>query len=515
VHCGHASAAAARWAVSGSTSCCCSASAGNIRHDKDYNHCFLTENLVLLLLICNVQVYYATGSAHADAKGILQLAQQIAPAAALLVHGEPDKMAFMSNKIQSSLGITCFMPKIGEEVEISSSGCTPVPTSAQLLRKLPMSVQQLLGNSAGNLSAMQGVSGHGESAGAAAAGWLQQGDVGQLVQAALRLAGLNAAAAGPNDVSSSSQTQQQQQQQLPVSAAARAAQLAPWLELLAAAAHEVRKGPSAAQQPQQQQQQQQEGQHISSTHEGAQLPPPPQQQQQQEPQQQCQQQQQREGQHTSNTHKGAQLQQQQQQQEAAAGTSILVPAELAIATLSRQLHQQLALESNSSIIDGVLVVRHLPPKAPAEQQLVQSMQLLPAQEAAASLGLANHTVRLKCRIKLPSCCWSEEVVQRWLQEGEINSSSAVQQLQQQQQQQQCSDDGAVLRFVAAVLRTALPAALAQQVQQIGAAVQLRSIRIAALDEQQRGVLMCSWQLHDDALAHQCVSLVELAAKAMP
>jgi hypothetical protein len=445
------------------------------------------------LLLC-MQVYYATVSAHADAKGILQLVQQVAPAAALLVHGEPDKMSFMSNKIQASLGIQCFMPAIGEEVEISSSSCTPVPTSAQLLRKLPMTVQQLMATrnvsegsseraAQGAAAAEVGISGQSMSAGAAAAGWLQQGDVGQLVQAAMKLAGLNAPAAAAAGGSSAGNAQQQQQQQLPVSAAARAAQLAPWLELLAAAAHEVRQGPGSAQEAQQQQQQP----HIQ-----------PQQQQQADQQ-------------IGSVDPAVPLQQ-QQQQELPAGR--LLPDGPSVATLSQQLHQQLALESQSCVLDGVLVVHHLPPKAPAEQQLVHSMQLLPAQDAAAALGLTQHTVRLKCRLKMPAGCWDQSAVQQWLQSAEGVGARIQQQVQQQQQQQLLSQAGvAGLGFVAAVLRTGLPASLAQQVQYEGASVRLSSVCMSVSESEPR-TMMCSWLLHDDALAQQCVSVVESAAESM-
>lgn len=66
---------------------------------------------------------YVPFSAHADAKGILQLVQQVAPHAVMLVHGEPDKMAFMSNKIKTSLNIPCYMPANGEEVVVSTKVC--------------------------------------------------------------------------------------------------------------------------------------------------------------------------------------------------------------------------------------------------------------------------------------------------------------------------------------------------------------------------------------------------------
>jgi len=43
-------------------------------------------------------------SAHADAKGIMQLVRQCEPKNILLVHGEATKMDFLSKKIQQEFG---------------------------------------------------------------------------------------------------------------------------------------------------------------------------------------------------------------------------------------------------------------------------------------------------------------------------------------------------------------------------------------------------------------------------
>ena len=43
-------------------------------------------------------------SAHADAKGIMQLISQSSPASVLLVHGEAEKMGFLRDKIQKEFG---------------------------------------------------------------------------------------------------------------------------------------------------------------------------------------------------------------------------------------------------------------------------------------------------------------------------------------------------------------------------------------------------------------------------
>lgn len=45
-------------------------------------------------------------SAHADAKGIMQLIQHCEPSKVLLVHGEASKMEFLKKKITQELGIS-------------------------------------------------------------------------------------------------------------------------------------------------------------------------------------------------------------------------------------------------------------------------------------------------------------------------------------------------------------------------------------------------------------------------
>lgn len=48
-----------------------------------------------------MQVEYMSFSAHADAKGIMQLVRQAEPEAVLLVHGEAKKMEFLPMVRQS------------------------------------------------------------------------------------------------------------------------------------------------------------------------------------------------------------------------------------------------------------------------------------------------------------------------------------------------------------------------------------------------------------------------------
>ncbi|KAF8067260.1 CPSF73-II [Scenedesmus sp. PABB004] len=412
----------------------------------------------------NCKVYYATVSAHADAKGILQLVAQVAPAAVLLVHGEPDKMAFMSARIAGSLGLPCHTPAIGEEVCVSAhAGCVPVPTAAALLRRLPEGLQRL----------------RADGAGAAAAGWLERGDAAALVAAATELARRGGAGGNggqpraqqgqePEQEQQRQEDQQQQeeQEQPPATAAVRAAQLAPWLELLAAAAHDARQDATAAAASPQQQQQEQE-QEQQQELEGTRLAP---------------------GGAPATPHE-----------------LLLGEAELARATalvgraaaLSCQLAQQLALESQRVVLDGVLVVHHLPPQLPATQPLVQRMQLLPPDDAAAAAGLRRHVVRLRCRVRLPPACWAAA------QGGGAQPPAA-----------------AALTHVAAALRAGLPAELAREVTANGSCTAVRSVEFAAPPELRPGVgadgdgeraLACSWLPHDDALAARCLDLVQSAA----
>lgn len=57
-------------------------------------------HLVTPQLEVKMQVEYMSFSAHADAKGIMQLVGQAEPESVLLVHGEAKKMEFLRQKIE-------------------------------------------------------------------------------------------------------------------------------------------------------------------------------------------------------------------------------------------------------------------------------------------------------------------------------------------------------------------------------------------------------------------------------
>lgn len=82
-----------------------------------------------------MQVEYMSFSAHADAKGIMQLIRQAEPRNVLLVHGEAKKMEFLKQKIEQEFRIQCYMPFNGETATIVTNPNIPVDISLGLLKK--------------------------------------------------------------------------------------------------------------------------------------------------------------------------------------------------------------------------------------------------------------------------------------------------------------------------------------------------------------------------------------------
>ncbi|XP_059046661.1 integrator complex subunit 11 [Achroia grisella] len=79
-------------------------------------------------------VEYMSFSAHADAKGIMQLIQYCEPKNVLLVHGEAQKMEFLKDKIEKEFNINCYMPANGETCIITTPTKIPVDVSLRLLK---------------------------------------------------------------------------------------------------------------------------------------------------------------------------------------------------------------------------------------------------------------------------------------------------------------------------------------------------------------------------------------------
>ncbi|ESN94141.1 hypothetical protein HELRODRAFT_103064 [Helobdella robusta] len=70
------------------------------------------------ILDVKMSVQYMSFSAHADAKGIMQLIKQCCPENVVLVHGEAGKMEFLTKKINKEFGIQCFMPANGKRLRL-------------------------------------------------------------------------------------------------------------------------------------------------------------------------------------------------------------------------------------------------------------------------------------------------------------------------------------------------------------------------------------------------------------
>lgn len=65
---------------------------------------------MFLQLDVKLQVEYMSFSAHADAKGIMQLIRMAEPRNMLLVHGEAAKMEFLKGKIEQEFSACAVNP---------------------------------------------------------------------------------------------------------------------------------------------------------------------------------------------------------------------------------------------------------------------------------------------------------------------------------------------------------------------------------------------------------------------
>lgn len=82
-----------------------------------------------------MSVEYMSFSAHADAKGIMQLIQYCEPRNVMLVHGEAAKMEFLKEKIKQEFHIDCFNPANGETCLISTPVKIPIDVTLGLLKQ--------------------------------------------------------------------------------------------------------------------------------------------------------------------------------------------------------------------------------------------------------------------------------------------------------------------------------------------------------------------------------------------
>lgn len=82
-----------------------------------------------------MSVQYMSFSAHADAKGIMQLISYCEPKNVMLVHGEAQKMEFLKHKIRQEYNVECYMPANGQTAVVKTPVKVPVAISKSLLEE--------------------------------------------------------------------------------------------------------------------------------------------------------------------------------------------------------------------------------------------------------------------------------------------------------------------------------------------------------------------------------------------
>ncbi|KQJ90150.1 hypothetical protein BRADI_4g29760v3 [Brachypodium distachyon] len=67
------------------------------------------------------QIHQLSFSPHTDSKGIMDLTEFLSPNHVILVHGEKPQMAFLKDRIESELGMSCYYPANNETVSIPTT----------------------------------------------------------------------------------------------------------------------------------------------------------------------------------------------------------------------------------------------------------------------------------------------------------------------------------------------------------------------------------------------------------
>ncbi|KAJ2157919.1 Integrator complex subunit 11 [Coemansia sp. RSA 552] len=90
----------------------------------------------------NIDVQNLSFSAHADAKGIMDLIRQASPRNVVLVHGEKGRMTYLKSKIMGEFGCPCYYPANGELLEVEAGRDVRGLMSDQLFREAWVDEQQ-------------------------------------------------------------------------------------------------------------------------------------------------------------------------------------------------------------------------------------------------------------------------------------------------------------------------------------------------------------------------------------
>ncbi|OMH80814.1 Integrator complex subunit 11 [Zancudomyces culisetae] len=82
----------------------------------------------------NLRVENLSFSAHADAKGIMELIRHASPKNVVLVHGEKSRMEFLHSKIKEEFHLPCFFPANGEMLDIDVDDLVKTFVSSKAVR---------------------------------------------------------------------------------------------------------------------------------------------------------------------------------------------------------------------------------------------------------------------------------------------------------------------------------------------------------------------------------------------
>ncbi|KAI6192415.1 Integrator complex subunit 11 [Aphelenchoides bicaudatus] len=88
----------------------------------------------------NLHVEYMSFSAHADAKGIMQLIEHVNPQNVMFVHGENSKMNLLKGKVERQFNLQVYKPANGETVVIETPTKVYVDISQEVYNKSMSSV---------------------------------------------------------------------------------------------------------------------------------------------------------------------------------------------------------------------------------------------------------------------------------------------------------------------------------------------------------------------------------------
>uniref|UniRef100_A0AC35G2A8 Integrator complex subunit 11 n=1 Tax=Panagrolaimus sp. PS1159 TaxID=55785 RepID=A0AC35G2A8_9BILA len=85
-----------------------------------------------------LKVEYMSFSAHADAKGIIQLIRHVEPRNVMFVHGENIKMEFLKSRVEKDLGLPVYKPANGEKISIPTPSYSTLTIPQKLYTKALM-----------------------------------------------------------------------------------------------------------------------------------------------------------------------------------------------------------------------------------------------------------------------------------------------------------------------------------------------------------------------------------------